>query len=461
MFSKILQKGISSIENNTKILWGVLIVIILLGLIPRIWGFLKFPHEFYGNDGLEYRDISEQLYKGNGFSVSIYRWYEASRPGEDRTASLHTDFSRPPLFPLLGALLYCFPFDWESSAKITCLLLSAACSVAVFLLGKEIFGKTTGVLAAMVYTFYPYAIYYSICWSSENLFILLLVLGMLFLFQALRKGYSPLHAALSGLCSGLLVLTRPQGFVFLPLLLAAAFVFLLFRKTARNRFFITACSFAIAALLALLPWMIRNYRVAGIPSPLTFYGPYSFCQASSEIVYLTYKYLDTPEYTGKTDAEWDRFHDEKITFLAEHQIFSLLEANPYWTRWAWDYIYKNPQKMAYIIFFRILHWFRACPNLIIIPDSIILLLRSYFTVFVILMLSGIWFARKNYYALALMVPPLCGLAMAVPFLMVLRYRYPFFAPFAAILAAYGFYRILLFFMKKSPVQTSLQNNTIP
>lgn len=461
LFCSVLQRTVFLLENSSKFLYGSLAVIILLGLIPRIWGFQKFPEEFYGNDGYEYRNIGEQLSKGNGFSVTYYRWYEASPPGMDRNNTLHTDFSRPPLFPLLSAFLYLPPFDWTISAKVTCLLLSAACSIAVFLVGKEIFGRTTGFLAALIYTFYPYSIYYSICWSSENLFIFLFMIGMIFLFQTVRKGYHPLCAAAVGIFLGLLVLTRPQGFVFFPILCAVLLGAFAFQKPARRRISVAAGTFFAGFLLVLCPWMIRNCRAAGVPTPLTFYGPYSFNQASSEMVYLTYRYLDTPEYAPKTDAEWQRYHAQRVAFLSDHGIFSLPEANPYWKQWAWEYIRENPGKMAYVVFFRILHWFRACPNLIILPDSVIFLLRSYFTVFLILLLSGIWLARKNYYALTLLVPPLAGLAMAVPFLMVLRYRYPFFAPFGSILAAYGLYRIVLFFAEKRSLRTSSQNSTIP
>ena len=461
MLNRFLRNVFLSPENNPAFLWSLLAAVILLGMAPRIWGFQKYSDEFYANDGMEYRDISEQLYNGNGFSVSAYRWYEANPPGDDRNHALHTDFSRPPLFPLLGSLLFYLPFDWTLSAKIVCLLLSAACSMAVFLLGKELFGKTTGLLAALIYTFYPYSIYYSISWSSENLFLLLLVLGLFFLLPALRGDFSPKHALFSGICWGLLVLTRPQGFVFIPILVVTALAAFLLRRNDRKKIFRISLCCGSAILLILAPWMLRNYRAAGIPTPLTFYGPYSFCQASSDVGYLTYRYLDSPEYTPKTDAEWERFHREKRTFLANRGLFSLPEANPCWKRWAWEYIRENPDKTAYIVFSRIRHWFRACPNLIILPDSVIFLLRSYFTVFLFLALSGLWFARKNLRSLCLLVPPLCGLAMTVPFLMVLRYRYPFFAPFASVLAAYGFYRLVLLFPKKRSVKASLKNTQTP
>ena len=187
----------SPLENNRKILIAALCLLVIAGMVPRIYGLIRLPHEFFHNDGNEYRDISEQLYKGNGFSVTSYRWYEAVPP--DRTSDLHTDFSRPPLLPLLGAGLYFLPFDWTVSAKVTTVLLSVICILMTFLLGKEIFSSSTvGFLAAAIYTFYPYSIYHSLCWSSENLFLIFLCASYLFLCRCIRRSFAWKYAALCG-----------------------------------------------------------------------------------------------------------------------------------------------------------------------------------------------------------------------------------------------------------------------
>ena len=132
---------------------------------------------------------------------------------------------------------------------------------------------------------------------------------------------------------------------------------------------------------------------------------------------------------------------EKTDLLKEKKAFSLVEADPYWRQWAWEYIRENPGKMAFIVRNRTLHCFRASPNAVAVPKIVTTVLRIYFVLFLALIFSGIWFARKNRAAISLLLPPLSALILAVPFLMILRYRYPFFAPFAAILAAYGFYEL--------------------
>ena len=129
MFQKVYNYlKSSSLEHNRKLLAAMLSVVIILALLPRIAGVILNGNDFYHNDGVEYRDIAEQISKGNGFSVTFYRWYEAV---PDVKEPLRIDYSRPPLLPLLGAALYFLPCDWDTAARATVVLLSAACILLV------------------------------------------------------------------------------------------------------------------------------------------------------------------------------------------------------------------------------------------------------------------------------------------------------------------------------------------
>ncbi len=444
MFQKVYNYLKSSpLEHNRKLLAVMLCTVIILALVPRIAGVILNGNDFYHNDGVEYRDIAEQISKGNGFSVTFYRWYEAV---PDVKEPLRIDYSRPPLLPLLGAALYFLPCDWDTAARATVVLLSAACILLVFFLGREVFSNNTvGFLAAVIYAFYPYSIYHSLFWSSENLFLIFFCSSWIFLIRAARNGFNWKFSALCGGFLALATMTRPQGAVIFILLgIIAAYCFL--KQLRKNKefsrkIFVGTLVFGLTALLVFLPWMIRNWHHCGIPSPFSFYGAYSFAQASSDVSYVTYKYVDTPQYKEKSDAAWDEFHKEKTDLLKEKKAFSLIEADPYWRQWAWEYIRENPGKMAFIVKSRVLHCFRAAPNAAAVPGAVVVILRIYFVILLALMLCGLWYSRNNPAALSLLIPPLGALILAVPFLMILRYRYPFFAPFAAILAAYGFYEL--------------------
>ena len=80
----------------------ILLLILLAGAVPRIFLLARVSEDdFYHNDGGEYMEISRQLARGNGFSLSIWRWHEV-RPADARPDEVHPDFVRTPLFPLLG-----------------------------------------------------------------------------------------------------------------------------------------------------------------------------------------------------------------------------------------------------------------------------------------------------------------------------------------------------------------------
>ena len=61
----------SPLEHNRKLLAVMLCTVIILALVPRIAGVILNGNDFYHNDGVEYRNIAEQISKGNGFSVTL------------------------------------------------------------------------------------------------------------------------------------------------------------------------------------------------------------------------------------------------------------------------------------------------------------------------------------------------------------------------------------------------------
>ena len=77
----------------------LLLLILLLAAVPRIFLLARVSdNDFLHNDGEEYMEISRQLARGNGFSLSFYRWHEV-KPW----TSTHPQISPKNLFshPLL------------------------------------------------------------------------------------------------------------------------------------------------------------------------------------------------------------------------------------------------------------------------------------------------------------------------------------------------------------------------
>ncbi len=388
-------------------------------------------NDFLHNDGHEYLEISKQLANGNGFSLSFYRWYEFPRPGQ--TNLLHADLSRSPFFPLLGAVAYLLPGHLIPWLKGISLILSLLAIYGVYLLGREIAGATCGLFSAFLFSIYPYELYYTISWSTENLFLLLLAFALLFFLRMYKKliPYSPLCALFLALAT----LTRPTAF---PLAFGAlAMTVFLSMKTSRSwkETGKQAALFLGVFLLILFPWALRNYRVGGSFTPMNYYGNYMLWVSSSDIIYETYRTRDTPDYEKVTGALWKGLHEQRVAELKKMGCYDFVQASRYWKKWALDYIRENPDRMAYILKERFFHYWQMCPNLIVVSPLQIHLLRIFFTGLFFLAVAGLFLVRKSREALVLLSMPVYGLLISIPFLVLLRYRYPFFAPYVCILAA--------------------------
>ena len=431
--------------DDPRLTVRLLVLILLLAAVPRLFLLRRASDEvFYHNDGVEYMEISRQLAHGNGFSLSYYRWHEPVPP-DARPGGLHTDLARTPLFPLLGAPLFFLPWDVTLSAKAVSLMLSLLAVYCVFLLGRETAGRACGLWSALLFAFYPYALYYAASWSTENLFLICLLLAFLFLLKALRGRFGAL--GWSGFFLGLAALTRPTAVLF-PVIFAGVLWlrFMAFgslrmgRKNLRlyrplPRGLLRGCVlFLLAFALLILPWMYRNRRAGGSWNPATYYDGYIFWLSFSRIMTETYRTLDTPEYTNRAKEVWDEEHEYHLGELRRKGITDFLSAGEQWRAWGWERIRNSPRMALGLIGQRFLHYWRMCPNLVILRPWQIWLIRTFFSVLLLLALGGVWRLRRRLELPILLLPVFFGLAVSVPFLFVLRFRFPFFAPYVCVLA---------------------------
>ena len=440
-----LLTDILRLPGNPAWTGRILLLILLLAAVPRTVLLVRASDDdFLHNDGGEYMEISRQLARGNGFSLSFYRWHEV-KPPDEPPGRLHPDLVRTPLFPLLGAALFLLPCPFMSSARVVSLILSLLAVYCVFLLGRELAGRACGIWSALFFAVYPYALYYSASWSTENLFLILLSLSFLFLLKAMRGKLSAL--AWCGLFLGLTALTRPTA-VLLPAAFAALlwirFMALGSLKCPKWKLKLIRPLpagllkwfgvFLLAAGLLLLPWMYRNRQVAGSWNPATYYDGYIFWLSFSRIMDETYRTLDTPEYAHAAESAWNEEHEYYKSELLKMGITDFLAAGKQWRKWGWERIRNSPGNALKLIGHRVLHYWRMCPNLVILNPWQILLIRLYFTVIFISALCGAFLLRRRTEVLIPLLPVFFGMAVSIPFLFVLRFRFPFFAPYICVLS---------------------------
>jgi hypothetical protein len=201
----------------------------------------------------------------------------------------------PPLYPLLLAAL----------GPLLNPLIDAGIAYTLVRLGEAL--GSNGKLAALLYLLWPVPIFLIAVPQKDTLAILLVVQTALAVVR-LRTERRNVEIARLGLCSGLLALTQPA---FAPF---PAIALLLLKRDARVIF-----ASASIAVLALLPWWVRNWLVFHSFVPLTSATGYNL------VVAVTGYYAPLKQFNARGELAGSRaaFH-AAITFFAEHPAHVLL-----------------------------------------------------------------------------------------------------------------------------------------
>lgn len=130
----------------------------------------------------------------------------------------------------------------------------------VFLIGRELFGRASGIAAGIAYAVLPSAVEWCATLASEPLYTLLWALATyIWVSRSPRQlGWF----ALSGIILGMDAIVRPSALLYwiVPL----AYVLLMRREREQFRAWTTAMAVCVACMmLTISPLIVRNYRVFG------------------------------------------------------------------------------------------------------------------------------------------------------------------------------------------------------
>ncbi|HKB07478.1 MAG TPA: glycosyltransferase family 39 protein, partial [Candidatus Polarisedimenticolia bacterium] len=175
-------------------------------------------------------------------------------------------FEKPPLYPWLAAVAS-LPAGrpTEFAVRLPASLAALFGLVAIFYLGRGLFGRRTGALAAIVLAT-TYGYFMEARWAHPDmLWTFLLLMACLAFHRAYRSGGDPRWMAAFYLSIGLANLTKGPHGLLIPLL--AVLVFL---AASRDLGFVRRTGWWWGLPLALAPvglW-IAAYRSTGEPFPL-------------------------------------------------------------------------------------------------------------------------------------------------------------------------------------------------
>jgi 4-amino-4-deoxy-L-arabinose transferase-like glycosyltransferase len=168
----------------------------------------------------------------------------------------------PPVYCYLLAGLFKI-FGPETTASIVAALslnslFSALTCIPVYLLAQQAFGPRVAKWAGWGWAFSPYGVYYGADWAWSTCLVTL-ELAWLFFFawrleKSCRRGQWPLFGAFCGIAA----LTEPVTLAVLPFLGLWTFYR---RYHQRQPWKVQMIAAALAGIVVLAPWIVRNYEM--------------------------------------------------------------------------------------------------------------------------------------------------------------------------------------------------------
>ena len=296
----------------------------ILGLSLRLLFLLVFQPEPI-SDFADYHELATSIAAGDGYAVQ----------------GVLTAF-RPVGWPALLGLLYTLTGSSPLAGQLLTMLMSMTVLWLGYLLGKKLSGKEeVGRLTLLLLAIHPNSIAYSQLLSAEIPFVLLL-LGGLWFWRKGRERWGGL--AVAGLMFGLATLVKSQGFL-VPVVLGV--VFLLNGEAERRRGVLRQMGIVfVFQLLAISPWMVRNYQVFDAFPVLVTNGGANLLVGNNPFANGKYKWGDQeiawyeaqpPEVSGEI-AHAQKARSLALTYIREHPGEALSRIpKKLWYTYAHDY----------------------------------------------------------------------------------------------------------------------------
>jgi 4-amino-4-deoxy-L-arabinose transferase-like glycosyltransferase len=341
------------------------------------------PSRDHWHFGYETGRIARSIVQGRGFSSPLF--------AETGPTAWMT-----PVYPYIVAGVFRVFGIYTTTSAVVLLSLNALTSaltcLPIFLIARRTFGERAARWSGWGWVFFPYAVYFPVerIWET---WLATLLLSLLFLFALHLEDRSEAglvwrNWVAFGMLAGLAALTSPAIVAVLPFLVG----WICYRLHRRKQAWFRPATFAaLAFILFVSPWFIRNYN--------TFHRFIPFRDNMGMVLRLGTKGATThwaPYDLGPwhSDAEWNQFQSlgelgymekerkQAVEFIGSHPGWyawtTLRRAVYMWTGfWSFDAAYLAQEPLD--------------------PPNIILC-----TIFTALALAGLWRASRFNLAVAVL-----------------------------------------------------------
>lgn len=239
-------------------------------------------------------------------------------------------------------------------------LFDAAVILILFYIGGYFFTPLVGGIAALIYSLYPYSLAFVTNLVTQNSYLFLQATMLFFFVQVLRR-QSLFNYALLGVAGGVTLLTRISLISFLPLLVLC--LYLQLRDGLQWRRLTVSL---LMIILAILPWVLRNAAVFGVPQLLPTKGGRNLWEYNNqnflpERMEGNFTGMDRI-YQNFARKHFDRLRAKELLPFPEFTDEDEIERDRILNQRVLGFIKANPGVYARLCFLRLYQLFRIQPT---------------------------------------------------------------------------------------------------
>lgn len=375
---------------------------------------LYFGEEYFWRNSYSlFYQIAERLATGHGLS---YEWMGIKYA------------HRPPVYPALLAATTIFGKSYLAVIVLQS-LIGAGTVLCAYFIGKELFDKSVGRLAAIGVAFYPYFVMHDTALQETGVFTFLTALSVLLLLKS-RQGSAIAVAA--GVALGLAILTRATLIGFVPFALLWALLFsgrlggLALKRTA---------AVSIGLLLVITPWLVRNFVRVGTPTISTLSGLTLWAGNNPH----TFSNYPNQSIDRSVNTAWSALspdEDAAIRKLSTDEV----SQNAWFINKALEYIKQHPQETVIRAFKKVAAGFSWTLNPRRQVSVQVLYFLSYVPVLV-MAIAGASLARRRWRECGLIAGLFLSFIIVTAIFFAHSSHRVFLDVYLIIFAAYAFHRI--------------------
>jgi 4-amino-4-deoxy-L-arabinose transferase-like glycosyltransferase len=215
-----------------------------------------FSSEFRGlalPEAMDVAQVGRHISEGEGFTTSFVR--PLSLAGVAR-AERHPDLYNAPLYPLVLAVAFNLFGANDRAVGLVSVLFGLLTALLAYFVGTRLVDQRAGALSAVLVSLSTGFLYASTSGLNITLLAFLITLG----FYLILRHSGSLRWSIA--CGAVWGLTCLAEYTAVALIVPAIVLVVLAQRELRLKH---AGAFAVGLVVVLLPWMVRNWLVAGGP----------------------------------------------------------------------------------------------------------------------------------------------------------------------------------------------------